>query len=444
MLRLHLFQLVLPVTGPEATSPPPSAAYRRVAMHLGAIPAMLQQAPTFLDNSVDFFRKANATRYRDVSKSLLSPLRTPELNDGASNPIRVKRERWTYGTLSDGLIAVRTRDHPNLEQMDSIRDEIEGAKHLRMRLEPVEKTPYIARRDDGKVWGCFGGPKSPTASDVESVMMELLQWTFCSAMVRELRGVWIRGSAVCDRTTGEAVLFVGGPRCGKTSMALHCLAAHPDVTFVGSTSCFVFVHPLRQQLMVASLPVSPSVRLGTLLGTLASNPCLVPPDLEVASAAAHNSLSTIWHHMNQTHRVPIAEAFGLDKCCSAACTLKSIVMLGWDSHNLEAAAERGMCAVHSDDSPSDVTMFLRESKAFLSHPLLEWGNYAGASDAPHRFLTALESTELPQFHRLGGDVSFGKGTRFVLERVLGKMPRSLSAAYQRGATTDERRQTPAM
>jgi hypothetical protein len=429
LLRLHLYGMVEPLTNTDA-SPPPTAAYRRAVMSLGAMPSALRQAPTFLDASVDVFRRANAQRFANVSKGMLSATRTQELA-ASTTPLNVKHERWSYGTLADGCIALRTVDHPKLEQMDSMQQEIAGAKLLRMRLDPVEKTAYIARRDDGRIWGAFGGDKVPTADDVEKTLLDLLEWSFCSAMVKELRGVWVRGAAVCDATTKDAVLIVGRGRSGKTSMALHCLAAHPDAQFVGSGSCFVFVHPLTHQLMVASLPISPRVRLGTLMGTLHPNPCLIPPDPLVAAAAAHNSLSQIWHSFGHGYRIPIAEAFGFQRCCPTSCLLKSVVMLDWDSDQLELGAQRGISAVKSGEDVESAVSFMREAKTFTSHPLLEWGCYDGSAHAAEKLLAAMAETHLPQLHRVGGDVAFGKVTRFIMERVMGKRPDSLTPSYQR-------------
>lgn len=439
LMRLHLYGMVEPLDKVDV-GPAASVAHRRVAMHLGAMPAVFCGGPTFLDNSVDVFRRANRKRHGDASANTLSTGQDIAASGQKSGHRRVHTasERWSYGTLADGCVAIKTIDHPGLEKMDAINADIAGGKLLRIALDPLEKTPYIARLDDGSVWACFGGPKVPTTADIETSLLDMLMWSFGSAMLRELRGVWVRGAAVCDETTGDAVLFTGPQRSGKTSMALHCLAAHPSVQLIGADSAFIFVHPITQQLMIASLPLSPSLGLGSLMGTMQPNPKLMPPDLLLASAAAKNSLDTIWHRMTHSHRSPIAESFGLDRCCSTACPLKSVVQLHWDTRRLDMSARREACAVNTHESASDWVMALEEAGAFMSHPLMEWGSGSGGGDdAAHALSALLEASSVPpKIHQLGGDVALAKGTRFVLEKIFQKAPGSLDVNYQRPPAAD--------
>jgi hypothetical protein len=433
LLRLHLYGLVEPLSKVDL-GPPPSVAHRRVAMHLGAMPIQFSGGPSFLDDSIDTFRRANIVRHTDASATTMSTktdFPAPVQMKGLPQ-INTKQERWSYGTLADGCIAIRTVDHPGLERMDTLNSEIEGGKLLRIKLDPLEKTPYIARVDDGSVWACFGGPKVPTTADVEASLLDMLLWSFGSAMLRELRGVWVRGAAVCDASTGAATLFVGPKRSGKASMALHCLAAHPSVQFLSGESSFVFVHPISQELMIASLPLSPALRLGTLMGTMQPNPMLQPPDISLATAAAHNSLDVIWNSMTQTHRTPIAESFGLDRCCSAACPLKAIVQLDWSTDQLDVSARREACAVSTHTNPLSLVSSLVDDGAFMSHPLMEWGSGSGGGDtAPQALAAMMDASSVPEVHQLGGDVAFAKGVRFVLERIYQKSPSSLEGHYQR-------------
>ncbi|CCW63983.1 unnamed protein product [Phytomonas sp. EM1] len=248
--------------------------------------------------------------------------------------------RWITQRLLDGAVSRRVDAHYGVTDRSTLETRRLARRLFSRHLPLHQLSPYYALDELLGRWGLFGEagqmlpPSNPAPEAAEgdpaAHLSRVQQLALGGALLPAFHGVWLRGAVLTHRGSGATVLLLGPRRSGKTTLALHCLAASPEVLVTAAENFFLcpgrYVAgmlgvseppstPEGGAFLIASVPGSVSVGLGAVVGSLQSNPALSasvrPPALATPSAARQllqNSDGVVWG-MSQKFRVHLEETF---------------------------------------------------------------------------------------------------------------------------------------
>lgn len=336
---------------------------------------------------------------------------------GMSDP-KVNTEKWNFGTLLDGFVAQQVKDH----NVQLIRDTIERGEFVRQDLTPLSRSPFVAASDDQQQWSVFGG--DPWSESSLNDALDVIDRAMCSQTMRSAHETphWISADAIVHKKSGKVVLFLGPPRCGKTTLAMLCLHTYPDVALVDCGSILLSCTPSHHNsaVVAAASLSSPRVKIGTVFGALAPNPSLQsmlsqthPQLLDTLLA---NGNDAIWR-LEKSLRCNVAEQFGIGRRVPFPSTsLTDVVVLNWDTTDLTGGACYARQCTEMQDVVSTTLSADVGGSLFESDTLVEAGISLGDAIKRRKSLESfirrswnvgLNVTEVK------GSVSFPKACRLV-------------------------------
>lgn len=283
------------------------------------------------------------------------------------------RVRWLHQLLLDGYVAQRVEAHTGVTTASMLHSR-DMAAWLGQFTPPHRRSPFFTADHLLSRWGVFGESHSVTPNDKDSApeaagdhaehtLRLLLQLALVGSLISPYHGVWLRGSALTHRRTGESVLLLGPRRSGKTTLALHCLAANADLALTAAEDVCLVPGAAAAPAMCAAedsasrlwshancfltagVPQRVEVGLGAVLGTLRPSPALAS-SLQTSSFAhdqaamrslLRNSDWTLWN-MSQCYAVHVAESFphSLQPWAPVVLgPLRGVVLLNWDLQELQ-------------------------------------------------------------------------------------------------------------
>lgn len=226
---------------------------------------------------------------------------------------------WKQASLTDGFIAQQlTQSSPMSDDRPELVEQVEK---LASNQAEVERSAYFAASDKRLEWAIAQFDerklkKIHPSNEVDSGL-GLAYWS----ALRKCLGVELfEAEVVSHRDDGRSVLIIGPPMSGKTTLALHALNAHPELNLLGTGTIGLAVdrNPSTgdpEQLLAFGGPDRLHLRVGSVLGTLTSNPKLEPLMASKAMEAADlckNSNEIIWC-LDRYMDANFSELFGIGR-----------------------------------------------------------------------------------------------------------------------------------
>lgn len=377
--------------------------------------------------------------------------------------------RWIQQPLVDGIVAQRLTAHTGVTTAALI-DARHTALTMGRQLPPYAASPFYTVNELQDCWGLFGDadalvppPSAGAASasdagDVAQHHARVAELALGAALLTNYRAAWLNAAVLSCSETGRAVLVVGPRRSGKTTLALHCLAADTaGVQLTAAEHAFIAAgSPVRRMmhtdadapppsssspaLFTCGVPHHVTVGLGAVLGTLRPNPALaaaageLPPLLRTPAglrAFLQNSDAVLWD-MSQCSRVAVPRMGG--KWAPAVVhQLAGVVLLGWGREELRSRApvpvRTAVRAAPLHAGGLDELLARGRDYMFHGHQLLG-ATYDGAVDGPGRLADVLhtewaetrpgtDNRTAPALHSIEGSVNFDLATGLVLDLLRG-------------------------
>ncbi|RNF24408.1 hypothetical protein TcG_00895 [Trypanosoma cruzi] len=346
--------------------------------------------------------------------------------------------RWITQQLLDGFVSRRVVAHVGLA-CSNMSQTLSTARRLQLELAPSDVSPYYFANDLLTSWGIFGVPDPKSTEFRTDDVTRLLQFAHASTVLPMYRALWINGAALCNEK-GDAVLILGPRRSGKTTLALHCLAApSPRLRAVGlenfhlaDSSTLANIKPSLDGFtaLLMGIPASVKVGVGALLGTLRPNPALAEAahtfqlSPSTIQQLIRNNELTIWN-MGARHHIHIAEAFGRQRWCpTIIARLKGILLLNWDVRELavpRARVDPQVMKWESKEKSLGLLKTLAETKRgslFKGHYLLR--SLYDETTAMEMLENLFNENEAlpPPLYELRGSVSFDTAAQLVCNHIL--------------------------
>ncbi|CAD2222654.1 hypothetical protein, conserved [Angomonas deanei] len=182
--------------------------------------------------------------------------------------------RWVRQGLLDGFVTQRVTAHTGVTTADMLHTH-DMASQYGHALPPFDCSPYYGGHQSLRQWCLFGeGDQLDASGDHVNKVLAL---SYHSSVLAATRGVWLRAAVVTSRESGKMAWIVGPRGSGKTTLALHCLAAHPELELTASEDCVVSSGSALagrsggNVWFAGGMPSPIKVGLGAVLGSLSPN-----------------------------------------------------------------------------------------------------------------------------------------------------------------------------
>lgn len=435
----------------QAADSAPPMVVRDVALHVGpprklGYPEAVEREKV---NWTEAFLRSEAHAYSQLVRNAPA-----QANSGAPLPA----VRWITQPLLDGFVSCRVDAHVGVTDQAVVEAQAR-AQFLGTPTPFFDASPYYGASELLDRWCLFGDeaamlPRHAPGELAHGHIHRVLEMALGSTVLPAYGGAWLNGAVVADRGTGSLVVILGPAGCGKTTLALHCLAACPELSLVAAERFFLCDAQLHgaaaaHQVLVASVPGKIGVGLGAVLGTLLPNPLLgshlatVPPILQSPEATAQllrNTEGAIWN-MGQRFAVDVSAAGpqGESRWSPAAVgAVRGVVLLDWDVAELAAGGAlraRTVAARMPLDGARDwdrhIEPLLSDWGVVRDHYLLR--SIYDAQQAPQvlaQAFAAQRPSEGPTAVRIAGSVDFAMGVAAVRKLLaLRKGPQRPSHAF---------------
>ncbi|KAL7697178.1 hypothetical protein NQL31_000143 [Lotmaria passim] len=461
----------------------PIVASTRVATHVGPPAAPLGYPPYLASEAQQWtagVMRGEAYAYAHAAGSGGGAAPPPPAGSPYLAPVR-----WLEQPLLDGVVAQRLTAHTGVTTAALLDARRDGAS-LGRPLPPFDLSPFYATGDLLDRWCLFGepsvllpatapassaaegGPSSPAKDDAAAAAhhRRVAELALAAAVLPNYDATWLNGAVVVNLQTGKCVLVVGPRRSGKTTLALHCVAAspagsqsHPRLCLAAAEHFFLGAGtPVRHMLhqssppsasplaFICALPHRVRVGIGAVLGTLRPNPALtaaaapLPPFLRSDAglrAFLANSDQAIWE-MSLHYRVSLQRV-----CGSAPSTpppwqpagvhaLAGVVLLDWEVAQLARTTPVPLhtrvrrLPLHAGGAAELVAR--GRDYLFRDHHLVRSVYADAAADGPARLTSffaqewaarplAVDDATAPSLHCVEGSVDFDVATQLV-QRLL--------------------------
>lgn len=371
--------------------------------------------------------------------------------------------RWLTQPLLDGFVAQRLAAHTGVTTAALLAARRTAAA-FGQQPPPFALSPYYASSEWMDRWCLFGEaalmlPTDAATSlqDPQSHWRRSIDLAIASAVLPNLNAAWLNGAVVVNHLSGRAVLIVGPPRCGKTTLALHCLAASKALMLTAAENVILGAGtalrrsvmqgradaaggddaPAPAALFFCAAPHPVRVGLGAVLGTLRPNPSLAAqltlPEHLQTQAGMHTFLAntdgTIWN-MSKTYLVDPDVVYGRPSRQPATVSLLAgVVLLDWNVEELHSRAplHAHTRMQHIPLRRGGIDELLHRSgddKLLKGHHLLSpvYNGVGDGAERLHRILreeleapSTVAGDEGPHLHRVGGSVNFDAATELIVK-----------------------------